>query len=182
MYSRVLGKFVEPQVVVSHFHLREGDVVADFGAGSGYYMKPLAQAIGRSGTLYLCDIQKNLVDALGNKAREERLGNVRPVWCDLEKQRGTKLADGILDAGLISNTLFQVQDKQAALLEILRVLRKGGKLFLIDWTDSFGGLGPLPKDVLIESQARTLLEHAGFSVEGTFPAGDHHYGLMCRKK
>jgi len=167
---------------VSHFHLREGDVVADFGAGSGYYMKPLAHAIGRSGTLYLCDIQKNLVDALGIKAREERLGNVRPVWCDLEKQRGTKLADGILDAGLISNTLFQVQDKPAALLEILRVLRKGGKLFLIDWTDSFGGLGPLPKDVLIESQARTLLEHAGFSVEGTFPAGDHHYGLMCRKK
>lgn len=182
MYPRVLGKFVEPHTVVSHFHLREGDVVSDFGAGSGFYMKPLAQAVGRSGTVYLCEIQKNLVDALGIKAREERLGNVRPIWCDLEKKGGTKFADGILDAGLISNTLFQISDKSAALLEIARVLRKGGKLFLIDWTDSFGGLGPLPKDVLIESQARTLLEQAGLSVEGTFPAGDHHYGLMCRKK
>jgi ubiquinone/menaquinone biosynthesis C-methylase UbiE len=182
MYPRTLGRFIDPQVVTSHFHLREGDVVADFGAGSGYYMRPLAHAVGRSGTVYLCEIQKNLVDALGNKARDERLANVRPLWCDLEKPKGTKLADGILDAGLVSNVLFQMPHKETALQEIARVIRKGGKLFLIDWTDSFGGLGPQPKDVLIESQARTLAEQAGFSIEGTFPAGDHHYGLMCRKK
>jgi ubiquinone/menaquinone biosynthesis C-methylase UbiE len=87
-----------------------------------------------------------------------------------------------LDAGLVSNVLFQMPNKETALQEIARVIRKGGKLFLIDWTDSFGGLGPQPKNVLIESQARILAEQAGFSIEGTFPAGDHHYGLMCRKK
>ena len=100
----------------------------------------------------------------------------------MEKQGGTKLSDGLLDAGLISNVLFQMQDKVGALVEIARVLRKGGKLFVIDWTDSYGGLGPQPKDVIIESEARTMLEQAGFVVEGTFPAGEHHYGLACRKQ
>jgi ubiquinone/menaquinone biosynthesis C-methylase UbiE len=181
MYPRTLGKFVDPRVVVTHFHLREGDVVADLGAGSGHYMKPLADAVGSSGIVYLCEIQKNLVDALGNAARDAHLTNVRPVWCDLEKMGGSTLADNLLDAVLISNTLFQAQDKKTLLAEAARITRKGGKLFIVDWTDSFGGLGPQPKDVVLESEARSLAEEAGFSAENTFPAGEHHYGIMCRK-
>ena len=177
-----LGKFIDPSAAVSHFHLREGDVVADFGAGSGHYMQPLSRAVGSTGLVYLCEIQKNLVDSLGIKAGDERITNARPIWCDMEKKGGTKLSDGLLDAGLLSNVLFQIQDKVIALLEIARVIRKGGKLFIIDWTDSYGGLGPQPKDVIIESEARTLLEQAGFVVESTFPAGEHHYGLACRKQ
>lgn len=182
MSAQGLGRFVDPQVVTSHFHLREGDVVADFGAGSGFYMKPLSSAVGSSGIVYLCEIQKNLVDMLGSKARAEHILNARPLWCDFEKPRGVRLTDGVLDAGLLSNVLFQIQDKHTALAEVARVLRKGAKLFLIDWTDSFGGLGPAPKDVYIESEARKLVVEAGFQVESTFPAGDHHYGLMCRKQ
>jgi ubiquinone/menaquinone biosynthesis C-methylase UbiE len=180
MYSSPRA-FTNPDMVVSHFHLREGDVVADFGAGSGHYMKPLSRAVGTTGIVYLCEIQKNLVDALGIKAREERASNARPIWCDLEKRGGTKLTDNLLDAGLLSNTLFQIQNKDALLSEIARVMRKGGKLFVVDWTDSYGGLGPAPKDVVIEAAARTLVERAGFTVEGTFPAGEHHYGIMCRR-
>lgn len=182
MYPTQFGKFVDPTNAVTHFHLREGDAVADFGAGSGAYLKPLADAVGLSGTVYACEIQKNLVDALGTKVAEQRLSNVRPVWCDIEAPGGTKFNDAALDAALLSNVLFQFENKDAALTEVARVLRRGGKLFLIDWTDSFGGLGPRPEDVIRDADARTFLERAGFSCEGTFPAGDHHYGLLCHKK
>ncbi|QQR65383.1 class I SAM-dependent methyltransferase [Candidatus Kaiserbacteria bacterium] len=182
MYPTQLGRFVDPENTVTHFHLREGDVVADFGAGSGAYLKPLSSAVGLSGIVYACEIQKNLVDALGTKAAEQRLNNIRPVWCDIEAPGGTKFNDGTLDAGLLSNILFQFVRKDTALTEVARVLRKGGKLFVIDWTDSFGGLGPRPEDVFSETDARSLLEQAGFSCEGTFSAGDHHYGLLCHKK
>lgn len=181
MYSAPAGKFIDPSIVVSHFHLRADDVVADFGAGSGHYMKPLALAVGDRGKVYLCEIQKNLVDALGVRAHELRLRNVHPVWCDLEAPRGTALSDNLLDAGLLSNVLFQCADKAKALHEIARVLRKGAKLFVIDWTDSFGGLGPQPGHVITESAATTLLTQAGFTCERTFPAGEHHYGIACRK-
>lgn len=182
MQSMMTGRFVEPHIVCSHFHLREGDAVADFGAGSGHYMQPLSVAVGKSGKVYMCDIQKNLVEALGNRARELRLSNIHPVWCDLEAAGGTKMHDAILDAGLLSNTLFQIEAKEVALQEIARVLRKGAKLFIIDWTDSFGGLGPHPEHVLREDDAKVLVEKAGFTVERTFPAGDHHYGLACRRR
>ncbi len=181
MYPTTFGKFMDPRVTCSHFHLRDGDVVADFGAGTGHFMQPLSELVGRSGKVYLFEIQKNLVEAMGNRAREQRLTNAHPVWADFEAPNGTKLTDGVLDAGLLSNTFFQTSDKDSALREVARVLRKGAKLFIIDWTDSFGGLGPQPDHVVTEESARRFLQHAGFVVEHTFPAGDHHYGLSCRK-
>ena len=181
MQGVLSGKFIDPNVVCSHFHLREGDAVADFGAGSGHYMKPLSHAVGSSGKVYLCEIQKNLVEALGHTMHELHLKNVHPLWCDVEAQGGVKLKDGTLDAGLISNTLFQFTDKDAALTEIARVLRKGAKLFVIDWTDSFGGLGPHSGHVVTQDEARRLTEKAGFSFDREFPAGAHHYGFAVRK-
>lgn len=181
MYPATFGKFVDPKIASSHFHLQEGDVVADFGAGSGHYMKPLAHAVGTAGKVYLCEIQKELVDALGVTAREQRLSNVFPLWCDIEALGGIKLSDGVLNAGLLSNVLFQFTNKESALREIARVMKKGGKLIVIDWTDSFGGLGPQSGAVVTEMDARKMLELAGFSYERTFPAGDHHYGIVYRK-
>ncbi len=181
MYPTTFGKFAEPSTIATHFHLHAGDSVADFGAGSGHYMKPLSQAVGPQGRVYLCEIQKNLVDALGVRMHELRLTNVHPLWCDFESPNGTKHNDGTLDAGILSNTLFQILDKEIALAEIARVIRKGGKLFIIDWSDSFGGLGPQFQDVVREADAQKLVERAGFIVERTFPAGDHHYGLACRR-
>lgn len=174
-------RFVDPSMVVSHFHIREGDVVADFGAGSGYYVELLAGRVGQNGKVYACEIQKDLVEKLGVIARQKGLSAVNPIWCDLEMERGIKIADGTLDVGVMINTLFQLEDKKTALCEIARTLRSGGKFFVVDWTDSFGGLGPQARAVLTENQARALVEECGFVYERSFDAGDHHYGIGFRK-
>ncbi len=181
MQSLTGGKrFVNPQTVVSHFHLREGDVVADFGAGSGYFVELFAEKVGSSGKVYACEIQKDLVEKIGNLARTKNFSNIYPLWCDLEVAKGIKIADGALDVGVLINTLFQLEDKKSALLEIKRTLRTGGKLYIIDWTDSFSGLGPQQSEVYTEAEARALLEELGFVFENTFDAGDHHYGILFR--
>lgn len=175
------GRFVEPKTVIDHFHLRAGDKIADFGAGAGYFVKGLSEAVGNEGRVYACDIQKSLVDTLGTLIRDERLSNVSPIWCDLEKTGGTKLADGVLDVGLLVNTLFQFEQKELALTEIARAIRTGGKFFVIDWTESFAGLGPRPNDIVSEEAAKTLVSSAGFEYERSFPSGAHHYGLAFRR-
>lgn len=176
-----LKRFVDPNTVVSHFHIREGDVIADFGAGSGFYVEILARKVGTSGKVYACEIQKELVEKIGVLARQKGLFAVHPVWCDLEQDKGAKIADGVLDVGIMINTLFQIEDKKTALREVGRTIRSGGKFFVVDWTDSFGGLGPQPQDVLQQHQAHALAEEQGFVYEHSFDAGDHHYGLAFRK-
>lgn len=174
-------RFVIPAVVSSHFHLREGDVVADFGAGSGFFLTVLASAVKGSGRIYACEIQKQLVERLGDLARTQGLQNVYPLWCDLEEPNGSKIPNGELDAAIVVNTLFQIEDKDAAATEIARTLRSGGKLFVIDWTESFAGLGPKPDHVYSAAAATALFEAHGFVLERDFPSGEHHYGLAFRK-
>jgi len=175
------GRFVEPGVVSTHFHLNAGDTVADFGAGSGYFMEVLAVLVGKEGVVYACEIQKELSIKLGETARSKGLSQVRPMWGDVEDVGGSKIPDGELDAAIVVNTFFQFEDKATALKEILRTLRNGGKLFIVDWSESFGGLGPQPGHVVSEADAKALAEQEGFVFDTSFDAGDHHYGLALRK-
>jgi ubiquinone/menaquinone biosynthesis C-methylase UbiE len=175
------GRFVLPAVVVSHFHLRPGDAVADLGAGSGYFLSALAAAVGPGGKVYACEIQKNLVETLGTVARSKGLSQVIPLWCDLEERGGVPIADGVLDVAFLINTLFQCDDKATVVTEAMRALRFGGKLIVIDWTESFGGLGPQPADVFPKTAAVALATAAGLVEETSFDAGDHHYGVSFKK-
>lgn len=172
---------MQPEVVSTHFHIRAGDSVADFGAGRGFFVEILADLVGPEGQVYACEIQKNLVEAIGETIRTKGLGNVEALWCDIEALNGTKITDAALDVAIIVNTFFQMEDKDTALSEVSRTLRSGGKLFVVDWSESFGGLGPQPDQVVTEGAARDKCEAAGFVFERSFDAGDHHYGLAFRK-
>jgi ubiquinone/menaquinone biosynthesis C-methylase UbiE len=174
-------QFVVPEMVVSHFHLREGDRACDFGAGSGHFTMAMARRVGGDGRVFAVEIQKQLAEGIAEDARKKGLHNIEVVWGDLESDRGVRLPDNALDAAILSNTLFQMERKAQALTEIKRTLRPGGKFFLIDWSESFSGMGPHPQAVVTEKAARELAEAAGFAFERTFPAGAHHYGLAFRK-
>lgn len=175
------SRFVHPDIASSHFHFRAGDLVADFGSGAGAFLPALSKAVGKDGKVYACEIQKELVGKIAAFAREKKLGNVEPLWSDIEHPGGTKLADEILDGGILANVLFQLEDKGAAFTEMARVTRKGGKLLVIDWTESFGGMGPHSDHVVREMDARAIAESAGWRYERSFPAGEHHYGLALRR-
>ena len=181
MNTPVGGRFVIPDKAVSHFHLLEGDKVADYGAGGGFFLPALSKAVGAGGVVHACEIQKALVDRLGDLAREQGLHNVHPMWCDLEEPNGIKINDGALDVAVLVNALFMMEDKETAVKEMARTLRSGGKFFVIDWTESFAGLGPTPGHVITSADAIPLFEANGFVLEREFPSGDHHYGLAFRK-
>lgn len=172
-------RFIVPEILATHFHLRPGDHVGDFGAGVGSFEPILSRLVGPTGRVYAVEIQKGLVEALA--AKNGRLGNVEAIWGDLEAEHGTKIKDGALDAAVMINCLFQVEDKPVAIREMSRTLRSGGKLFIVDWSESWSGMGPQIGQVLSEAQARDLVESEGLVFERSFDAGEHHYGLAFRK-
>ena len=137
--------------------------------------------MGAKGRVYALEIQKNLLQSVSELARKEHLSNVDTILCDLEAPQGTKIKEGALDVGILVNTLFQIEQKDVAFNELGRVIRKGGKLFIIDWTNSFSGLGPAPDQIFTEDEAKALAERHGFSFERSFPTGEHHYGIALRK-
>lgn len=173
--------FSNPEKNIKHLNLKEGDVVADFGSGVGHYVFPLSSAVGESGKVYAVDIQKSLLMKLQKDITQKGIQNIETIWGDVEHEGGSKLRLHSLDALVVSNLLFQVEDKQALIKECYRVLKTGGKLLLIDWSESFGGIGPQSKDVVNESSAKSLFEKAGFVLKESVQAGNHHYGMVFVK-
>lgn len=155
--------------------------VADFGAGSGAYVLAIAAQLENSGKVYAVDIQKDLLRRIHNEAAKHGYTNVEILWGDLEAPQGSKLADKSLDLVVISNLLFQLEDKRAVFEEGKRILKSGGRLAVIDWSDRFGGMGPTSNDVVTKEAALTLARESGLTFQKEFPAGKHHYGLVFRK-
>lgn len=173
--------FTDPEKNISELHLRDGMIVADFGAGMGAHAIAAGKKVGDHGRVYAVEVQKDFLQNIKTAARDAKLSNIEVIWGDIEIPHGTKIKDGSVDAVIIANVLFQAEDKKGLATEARRVLKSGGQMMLLDWTDSFGGLGPHPREVVIEKDAKRILGDAGFAVERTFPAGDHHYGIIATK-
>lgn len=173
-------RFAHPARTIDAFGIEPGMKIADFGAGSGAYVNLIAKALLKSGTVYAIDIQKDLLRRIKNEANAHHLTNVEVIWGDVEEEGGSKLAS-VLDIVLISNLLFQVRDKDGVLIEAARALRPGGRVIIIDWSESFGGLGPTEEMVVSKEKAYEHARKAGLTFVREFPAGAHHYGLIFRK-
>jgi ubiquinone/menaquinone biosynthesis C-methylase UbiE len=173
--------FSDPEKNIRQFELTPGMYVADFGAGSGFYTINAAQEVGSKGRVYAIDIQNDLLSRIQQVAIAQELDNVELVWGDLEKEGGSTLKDSSVDAVLISNLLFQVEDMNSLISEAKRILKNNGKVLVIDWSDTFGGLGPQKDDIVPEHIARNLFEENGFRIERGILAGAHHYGFIARK-
>ena len=174
--------FSDPQKNVHQCNLREGMHVADFGSGSGHYTLAASRVVGHSGRVYAVDIQKKLLKRVKNLSSSEHAENIDVIWGDIEEQGGVKLSENSLDGVIIANVLFQLERRREAIAEAYRVLKPGGHAYLIDWSESFGNLGPRPDDVVSLETARALFEIVGFSEERLISdVGDHHYGIVFKK-
>jgi len=174
--------FIDPRVMLLACHLQPSDVVADFGAGSGFVARALA-ALVPQGTVYAIEINRDMLPRIARDAEEHHLTNLHVVWGDVELVGGSTLKAESVNFVVMSNILFQLEDRAGALAEALRVVKPGGRLLIVDWQESFGGLGPTPQSVVTESVAEALALKVGFTKNPTsaIPAGEHHYALLFQK-
>ena len=173
--------FSNPKKNIAQFGLEEGMKVVDFGAGAGYLAVEAAEVVGQSGQVYVIDIQQALLTKAKHLAEEHHLQTIVFIHGDLEKEGGSTLAEDSVDAVILSNLLFQAEGKVAIMQEAYRILKKAGKLLLVDWSQSFGGLGPQEEYVFPEHAAMELAESVGFVFSKKIDAGAYHYGLIFKK-
>ena len=176
-----ISMFSDPIKNVEQSGIHPGMEVADFGSGSGHYSTAVARALMSTGRVYAIDIQKDLLSTLKNTATREGLYNIEVIWGDISKINGTRLKDNSVDFVVISNLLFQIENKADVVKEAKRILKGGGKVLLVDWADSFGGIGPKPGAVLTQLKATEMFEKEGFHIDQEISAGSHHYGLIFKK-
>lgn len=168
--------FTDPVKNLRTLGLTEAMIVADLGAGTGFYSLAAAPIVPK-GKVYAVEIQREYLMAIKSKARDRRLGNIEYLWGDIERRGGTKLRDEIVDAVIASNVLFQVENKDRFIDEARRILRAGGRLLVVDWHHD-SPLHPHKKATISKDKAREMFESKGFAFEREIDAGEHQYGMI----
>ncbi len=172
--------FADPTHVLEQLGVSMGMQVADFGAGAGYYSVAAASMVGGDGLVWAIDVQQDLLTKAKHAANPQEMKVLRFVHGDCEVPEGTQLKKGSIDIVILSNVLFQCDNKLGVLTEVVRVLRPMGRLLLIEWAGSFGGIGPPAELVLSREIVRTLCAQVELEFERELDTGDYHYGLVFR--
>ena len=120
-----------PDKVVATLALAPGMVVADVGAGTGYFEKRLSAAVGESGAVIAVDIEPDMVRYLGDRARREGTPNVE---ARLGAPDDPKLAAASVDRVLIVDTWHHIDDRVAYSKKLAAALKPGGAVFIVDFT------------------------------------------------
>ncbi len=171
--------FIEPSEILKQIELEPEMVVADFGAGSGGWAIPVAKIVDE-GRVYALDILEDPLSALRRKAESEEVYNIETKIVNLEKLEGSKLRPGTVDLVILSNVLFQIDDKKTTLKEAKRILKNNGKILIVDWKkhDKFG---PEEKEAVSEEDVKKLTEEVGLKFIEELDASRYHYALIFEK-
>ncbi len=175
------SSFLNPARAVRLAKIHEGHLVADFGAGSGFFTRAAAREVGEGGQVWAVDLNRDLLPRIKNLSAAENLRNVQVVHGDIETVGGTPLPPDHFDFAIIANVLFSATEREAVAAEAKRILKKTGRVLVIDWSGSFGGLGPHESHVVNEREAKKFFESAGFTFVEEVPAGAYHWGAVFRK-
>jgi SAM-dependent methyltransferase len=148
-----------PELIMDALGIGDGSVVADLGAGGGWFTVRLAKRVGPNGVVFAEDIQPQMVEAIQRRVQREGLRNVTTV---LGAADHPSLPVERLDAALMVETLYEVEDRHSLLTNVRAALKPAGRLGIVEYRTDGGGPGPPPEQRLPPAQVIRSVETAGF--------------------
>jgi ubiquinone/menaquinone biosynthesis C-methylase UbiE len=157
----------KPQQVVDALGLKPGQIVADLGAGTGYFERYLSRAVAPGGIILAIDTEPEMVEHLGERARKEKTANVVPV---LALPEDPFLPPGRADCVLIVDTYHHIDDRLEYFHRMRDSLSPAGRVVVIDFHKRDMPVGPPMKHKLAREFVVDEMKQAGFrlSDEKTF--------------
>jgi ubiquinone/menaquinone biosynthesis C-methylase UbiE len=129
----------EPEKVIENMKLKEGDVVADIGAGSGYFTRRLAAAVGPTGKAFGVDIEPELVKYMAEDARKLNLNNYIPK---LATMADSGLEPNSVDVVFICTTYHHIEDRINYMRKLKKVLKEKGRIIFVEFYKKKMDFGP----------------------------------------
>ena len=166
-----------PDQIMDAMGIADASVVADIGAGSGWFTIRLARRVGPQGVVYAEDVQKEMLTAIQRRVSREGLANVRFV---LGSNNDPKLPAPV-DAILVVDAYHEIEDRVAMLSNLARALKPQGRLGVIDFKLEGTGPGPSPEERVSPDVVVKDAEKAGLRLLRQEPFLQFQYFLIFGK-
>ena len=128
-----------PDQIMDALQIGEGSVVADLGAGGGWFTVRLARRVGPNGRVYAEDVQKEMIGAIDRRVQREGLRNVVTT---LGTQIDPRIPEASLDAVLIVDAYHEMEQPVVLLRNVAKTLKPGGVIGIVNHKKDGGGPGP----------------------------------------
>lgn len=165
----------KPTALVNALAVRPGMVVADLGAGTGYFTGYLCAAVGEQGTVFAVDPEPNLVVHLRARAEQEHTANVVPVLASFDNPR---LPAHAVDVVLIVDTFHHIDDRLNYFRGLQRALKPGGRVAIVDFKKEPLPVGPPPEHKLARERVIEEMESAGYALVDESQVLPYQYVLI----
>jgi arsenite methyltransferase len=157
----------KPQEVLDALALRDGERVADIGAGSGYFALRFARHVGPGGRVFAVDVSKDMLAHLEGQAKKAQLTNVQPL---LAAAADPGLPEASVDRVFFCDVWHHIDDQAGYLERLKKALRPGGQIVMIDFHKRDLPVGPPVSMKIAREDLVAQMERHGFRVarEHTF--------------
>jgi ubiquinone/menaquinone biosynthesis C-methylase UbiE len=154
--------------VLANLSLKPGMIVADIGAGSGFFSRPLAKAVAPGGKVYAVDIQQGLLDYIDKRDKEENIRNIQTVLGEFDDP---KLAARDVDLAFINDVLHHIEHRAVYLKALGTYLKPSGRIAIIemDKSDPNGGHKNQPELQVGREEILQWMSGAGFKLVEEHP-------------
>jgi ubiquinone/menaquinone biosynthesis C-methylase UbiE len=149
----------QPASAIAALDITPGQVVADVGAGSGYYTVRLAERVGPTGRVFATDIQPEMLSLLRTRIERARLTNVDLV---LSAEADPRLPEGRFDLILMVDVYHELARPQDVLRKLRASLKPDGRLVLIEFRKESAWVPIREEHKMSVRDARVELEAEGY--------------------
>lgn len=173
--------WLPPDEVIGQMSIKPGAVVADIGAGTGYFALPIARAVGEAGRVYAVDFQGEMLSHIKTKlSLPGSPSNIHVVEGDATR---TTLPAGSCDVAFMANLWHELDDYPGVLREAGRILRPGGLLAIVDWRAELSSPpGPPQEHRVSASRVQATLRDKGWSVLKAGHVGIYSHLILAEVK
>jgi len=155
-----------PDRLLDYLLIKEGETVADIGAGTGYFSMLFARKVGRNGMVYALDVDESMVKLIEKRAKREGLPNVR---AKLAPYDSPGIAKGTADLVFICDTYLFFENRVAYIQRVRETLKPGGRLAIVSFNGNAEIPGAPPRHKMIpKEQSIGEIQSAGFTLEADF--------------
>jgi arsenite methyltransferase len=162
----------KPDEVVTALQIRPDEVIADIGAGTGYFTRRFA---ARAGKVFAVDVNAELL----KRVEALKLPNVVPV---VAAPDDPKLPAAGVDTIFFCNVLHHIEPRPPYYAKLRAALKPGGRIVVIDYHKRPLPVGPPPSMKLAEEEVRNEFEAAGFALDKKHDFLEHQYFLEFRPR
>ena len=159
--------------------LRPGMVVADVGAGTGYYARRMSPLVGALGSVFAVDVQPEMIAMLTNLAKKAALANIKPVLGAVDN---VKLADASIDLAIMVDVYHELEFPYEVMESIVRALKPGGRVVYVEYRAEDANVPIKPVHKMTEAQVRKEAAQHALIYERTANTLPWQHAVIFRKK